>query len=354
MAVAEYKCPNCGAALRFDSSKQKMQCDHCGTDFAVEAIEEYESTAGEDSFDWAETGSDPGAGVLEGVVSYTCPSCGGEIVSEDEAAASSCPYCGNPAVFEKNISGLLKPDAIIPFKLEKKDATSTFESFFRKKFFLPKAFRTQNVLEEIKGIYVPFWLFGCSAQANITFKGMTSTSWSDRNYVYTKTDHYALKRSGKIAFDDVPVDGSTKADDTYMQAIEPFDYSAFKDFEPGYLSGFFADRYDVDAQQCMPLANERIRNSTIAVFQSTCSGYALEGTQNSSIRLQSSRIRYALLPVWMLRVTFAGKVFSYAMNGQTGKFVGKLPTDWGKFWMWLIGLFAAFSAVGGLAAYWIV
>ena len=60
-----------------------------------------------------------------------------------------------------------------------------------------------------------------------------------------------------------------------------------------------------------------------------------------TITLKRGKVHYALLPVWLLSTKWQGKNYLFAMNGQTGKLVGDLPTSAGKFW----GTFAAISAV---------
>ena len=86
------------------------------------------------------------------------------------------------------------------------------------------------------------------------------TSWSDSNYNYTKTDHYRLFRSGSVGFANIPVDGSKKADDAYMEAVEPFCYDDAVEFNGAYLSGYMADKYDVSAEESIERANERVKN----------------------------------------------------------------------------------------------
>jgi hypothetical protein len=41
-------------------------------------------------------------------------------------------------------------------------------------------------------------------------------------------------------------------------------------------------------------------------------------------------VKYAMVPVWILTTKFDGKPYTFMMNGQTGKFIGSLPTDKGK------------------------
>ena len=110
--------------------------------------------------------------------------------------------------------------------------------------------------------------------------------------------------------------------DNLMQSIEPFDLSSAVDFNTAYLAGFFADKYDVSSDECIKIANGRIKRSTSEAFADTVHGYSTVTPENSSISLSKKGIRYALFPVWLLNTTWNDQKYTFAMNGQTGKFVG--------------------------------
>lgn len=151
-------------------------------------------------------------------------------------------------------------------------------------------------------------------------------------------------RRGSLAFEHVPVDGSTKMPDELMESIEPFDYREAVDFQTAYLSGFFANRYNESASDCEERANERVKNSTQAAVLSTIQGYTSVVPEATSVQLTAGKVRYALLPVWLLTTTWNGNTYTFAMNGQAGKFVGDLPMDKAAYHKWLWGLTAAVSA----------
>jgi hypothetical protein len=125
-------------------------------------------------------------------------------------------------------------------------------------------------------------------------------------------------------------------DDTLMESLEPFDLSQAVDFKTAYLAGFFADRYDVDDSTCADRANSRVRCATENAFNASAFGYDTLITEHSSISLNSAKAKYALLPVWLLFTDYKGKRYTFAMNGQTGKMVGDLPIDKGKYFRELL------------------
>lgn len=340
--LQEYKCPCCGGAIAFDSTLQKLKCPYCDTEFDIETLENYgKELEGEpdDSMSWeTSAGVDWQEGEADGLRSYVCKSCGGEIVADDTTAATSCPFCGNPVVMSGQVSGYLKPDYVIPFKLDKKAAKEALKKHYSGKKLLPKVFKDENHIDEIRGVYVPFWLFDADADAHIRYKATRVRAWSDSDYNYTETSFFSVVRGGSIGFQRVPVDGSSKMPDDLMESVEPFYFEDAVDFHTAYLAGYLADKYDVDAEAAVPRANERIKSSTADAFAQTVQGYATVTPEASGIHLQNGRAKYALYPVWLLNTTWKGKKYTFAMNGQTGKFVGDLPLDKGAYKKWLFGL----------------
>ena len=350
-----YKCPNCNATLEFHATKGNMRCEYCESEFDIETLKEYDDILKQEEQDketdepvWSTDGNadweDDGKAV------YACRSCGAELVADENTAATVCPFCGNATVLTGRLSGILKPDLVIPFKIEREQAVEALKKFCKRKPLLPKFFLKDHRIESLTGIYVPFWLFDADTDADISYNATRVRSWRQGDYQITETSHFLVRRGGGIGFDRVPVDGSQKMDDTYMEAIEPYDYSEAVDFATAYLSGYLADKYDVDSTAASPRANERIRESTEQTFRNTVVGYTSVTPRHTSIRLHDNHVRYALMPVWMLNTLYRGKTYTFAMNGQTGKFVGELPVDRLKFWLWTGGFTLAATLIGAVSA----
>ena len=225
------------------------------------------------------------------------------------------------------------------------DAVAALKKHYKGKPLLPKAFTNGNHIEEIKGIYVPFWLFDAEADANVRYHAeIVHPSYEDSENRYTPTSHYMVQRGGSIGFENVPVDGSEKMADDLMESIEPFDFSEAVDFQTAYLAGYLADKYDVDADHSIDRANERVKRSVEEAFASTVEGYTTKRTEASSVQLHNGKAKYALYPVWLLNTTWNGQRYTFAMNGQTGKFVGDLPVDKSAAAKWTLGLTVGLGA----------
>ena len=353
--LQQYKCPCCDGAIEFDAKLQKMKCPYCSTEFELETLRAYDAELGEqpqDNMSWdTAAGQEWTPGESEGLRVYTCQSCGGEIVADETTGASECPFCGNPVVMTGQFAGDLKPDLVIPFKVDKKAAIAALQNHYKGKVLLPKVFKDQNHIKEVKGLYVPVWLFDTDADAHVRYKATRTRFWSDSNYNYTETKYFSVTRAGGIGFDNVPVDGSTKMDDTLMESIEPFRIEDAVDFQTAYLSGYLADKYDVDAEASIARANERIKKSTEDAFASTVVGYSSVIPTSTNISLQNGRARYALYPVWILNTKWNKQNFTFAVNGQTGKIAGDLPMDKAAYNRWLMGLAAAGTAAAFALSY---
>lgn len=342
--VTNYQCPSCTGPLHFSSESGKLGCDYCGESYDVVTIEqlyadkdELAANAAKEP-DWKFVTDEWAEEEAAHMRAYTCPSCGAEIICDDTTAATSCPYCNNPTVIPGQFAGTIRPDFVIPFKMDKETAKSALKEHYKGKKFLSKSFSSDNKLEDIRGIYVPFWLFNGVSEGKIRYRGTKKKSHIERNEKVTVTEHYNVVREGSVAFDKVPVDGSTKMSDAHMDAIEPYDYDNLVSFSSAYLPGYLADKFDMDADVCMERANERIRTSTENVFASSISGYDNLTIESSNIEIEPGEVKYALMPVWILNTKWRGKEFLFAMNGQTGKLIGDLPVDWGKFTAWFVGI----------------
>ena len=350
--VTNYKCPACGGPLRFAEDSGKLQCDYCGSSYDVsefeKSMESADAKAAEafrdnGTWDTSEIGQDWGADASE-MKAYSCPSCGAELICEAATAATSCPYCGNNTIVPGQFAGDLKPDYVLPFKLDKKAAVAALKKHYKGKFFLAKAFSDENHIEKVQGVYVPFWLFDGTADADVHFAATTESSRREGQYEVTTTRHYDVHRAGSVDFERVPVDASKRMPDDLMDSIEPFDYGELKPFSMAFLPGFLADRYDVTVEESARRADERCMNTIVSMLENTVKGYATCSITAKTVNLKRGKVHYALLPVWILNTKWKGKDYLFAMNAQTGKMVGDLPMNYAKFWLTFAGIFAPLAA----------
>lgn len=355
MANLEFKCPCCGGTLQFDSKSQNIVCPYCDSQFAASDLKEYTDDLASDKVEdtsWDESRVEAYTNEeMKGMKIYSCDSCGGEIIVEETTSSTSCPYCGNNLLVTKELSGDLKPNRVIPFKKDKDAVMESMKKFLKKKVLLPSSFSKDNVIEEIKPLYVPFWLFDADVDGKVRFKGEVVRSYSDSNYNYKETKYYSIIREGHIAFDHVPVDGSKKMEDKLMESIEPFDFGESTEFNVAYLAGYAADRYDVSKDETFNRATQRCREGTIQAFRNDISGYSNVTVSDSNIQLFDTKAQYALYPVWIMNTKWKDKNYRFAVNGQSGKMAGNLPISPLKFTLfWLLFFALVMGAITGIGA----
>lgn len=334
-----FKCPCCKAPLKFSGSSGEMSCEFCGSSFTMEQVKAAEEAEKEDAASSEMTWSSGEQALITDengkVKGYKCPSCGAEMVADENTAATECPYCGNPAIIQQSFEGIYRPDLMVPFAIDKSAAKEKLLEFTKGKKLLPKSFTDKNRIEEITGIYVPFWLYSCHAKGAVSFDAEKKKSWDEGNYHYEKTDFYHLVRRGEMDFEKIPVDASTQMDDATMDSLEPYDLTAAVPYDAAYFSGYLADRYDVSEKDAQPRANERINNTFEDEMRKQVKDYTYVKTKNESVRLSDAKAEYAMLPVWMMTTKYEGKSYTFGINGQTGRMVGSLPVDKTRYFIFL-------------------
>ena len=364
--ITNYQCPACTGPLHYDGASGRLICDYCGSSYSVQEIEKLyrekldqaEQASVQHAAQQAAQAAQAAAAqaysgdesweaeqAQAGMKVYNCPSCGAELICDATTAATSCPYCGNPTVVPGQFHGMLKPDAILPFKLDKEAAKKALRNFYKGKRLLPKAFTQENHIEEIKGVYVPFWLFDGQGDADLRFNATRVSSHRAGNYQVTVTDHFDVRRAGTVDFARIPVDSSRKMPDAHMDAIEPFEFSELKQFSTAYMPGFLAERYDVDLEECAERAKRRAANTTEQIIAGTVRGYSSVSPVGRNVMLRQGAVKYVMLPVWLLSTRWNGKSFLFAMNGQTGKLIGDLPVSMARYWGWFGAIAAPLAAI---------
>ena len=347
LAVTEYKCPACSAALVWDAALGKLHCASCGNEYELEAMEALaEADEAQESFDWSAYKEGLSGETMSDTVVYVCRSCGATIETDATTAATRCPYCDNEVVLDDRVEGGLKPNGVIPFKISAKELPGVVKKFYEGKRLLPKNFFDNSKLQEIQGLYVPFWLFDGQMEGGASLDGEIIRSYVEGDYNVTETQHFLLQREGGVRFQHVPVDGSTKLSDDLMDSLEPYDFSELVPFNGGYLAGFVADRFDSDPDAELPRAQDRMKSTAESLIMQTTMGFSGVRLRSNGMNLHDAAVKYVLLPVYLINCAYHGQTYQYAVNGQTGKVVGTLPVSNSRKWAWFFGVFAAvFAAV---------
>ncbi|MBP0970797.1 MAG: hypothetical protein J5753_02040 [Oscillospiraceae bacterium] len=320
-----YKCPNCAADIKFSAKEQKFHCEYCLSSFTQEEMKTIAAAQEQQAASRPKEEVAVDAEFAEQTSVYTCSSCGAQIMADDNTAATFCYYCHNPVILSGRVSGDFRPSYVLPFQLERDLAVQHFKDFVKKRWFLPKDFLSSAQQERITGLYVPFWVTDVDVNAEMDALGKKVRSWTSGNYEYTETREYAVARKAKVVLRGLPADGASHIDDDLMEAIEPFDYKAVKPFAMQYLSGFFAEKYDMNMSKMFPRIQQRAVQASDQLVRGSMVNYTTVSVTRSDIRVMGTTWEYMLLPVWFMTYKYKDKVYEFALNGQTGKFAGTPP-----------------------------
>lgn len=311
-SVKGYKCPSCSAPLEFNPPTQNWKCHYCAGKFTIDQIDTVHN----------EEASDQDMQELD---SYKCSSCGAELIADTTTSATFCLYCKSPTIIKTRFSGRFKPKSVIPFRLVKEEAKEIYKNWITKKLFAPKEFKQKEEIDKVTGIYAPFWLFDCKANGVISGEATRVTRWRRGDYLYTNTKYYLVTRKGAAKYNRIPVDASKKLDDQFMLMAEPFHFSDMKDFSMKYMSGFMAERYDVESDQAQTRMEVRAQQYMEERLRGTVTGYSSFMVRHKNVELSNIDASYAMLPIYLLINKYKGKDHVFIINGQTGKVVGDTP-----------------------------
>ena len=355
--LKQFKCPACGGTLEFTSKSQEIKCPYCDSTFTRADFSDVDTDL---DTKIEEQEPDPmlqelySEEELKDMAVYSCESCGGQIIVGKNTSSTKCPYCDNNVLIKSKISGDLKPNLIIPFKLDKEQSNEAFKNFFKGKFFIPQSFKKSNQIEESSPLYVPYFIYSADAAGDVVFEGTKTKRWEDSSYEYEEVSYYRLDRAGRIAFDDIPVDASERMPNDLMESIEPFNKEDHEDFFSGYLAGFQAERYDTEKSTTQNRAHQRMRQGTVAALQTSTRSYNDVHSTSENIALTNETSKYVLYPIWILNVRWKDQKFTFAVNGDTGKVAGKYPISAGKVSS-VVGIIALVAAaIGFLIGYFMM
>lgn len=355
MAVVSYKCPHCGGELIFSPTTQKYKCEYCLSDFSQEELEALKPEEGseEKAVNFEEDTQEENTTEKETqeAVVYHCPSCGAEIVTDETTAATFCYYCHNPVVLSGRVSGEFLPDKIIPFAIDKKQATEKFLDYVHSKKFVPKAFFNKQQIEKISGVYFPYWMVDMDMEGSMQAEGRNVRVWRSGDTEYTETKVYRVEREGDVHLEDITKNALKKSNAKLAEGVLPYDVSKVQKFHMGFLSGFLAEKRDIERTELNKQVQQEANEYGEKILRGTVKGYSSISVKSCHLNQTQENWDYTMLPVWT--VTYKGKngkMYYYSMNGQDGKVYGELPIDYKKVWILggiVFGVVLILALIGG-------
>lgn len=312
-----FACKNCGGNVKYDIASGQLACEYCHSLFDPYAYEDKTSDA--------EVSKDFDATI------FTCPQCGGEIISTDNTAAGFCSFCGASTVLYSRISKEHRPDYIIPFQKTKDDCKQAYSRLMAKAIFAPSELKDPKKIDSFRGIYMPYWTYYVTLDGSLNIPATKSQRRGD----YIITDHFNLTGTLDSYYKGLSYDASSSFDDSISESLAPYDVKGMKGFTPAYLSGFYGDTADVDSAVYKPDAEETAFTSTVDSINKVPAfrGYNIKkGSQTpQSLNTTTKEINYSLFPVWFMSYRNNDRVAYATVNGQTGKVVADIPISFKKF-----------------------
>lgn len=316
------QCKNCAGQLVFDPESQMLVCDHCGSSFKPE---EFDVSGKIPLWDKKAVSMNEVYGTdseeLMDCYVYTCGSCGGEIIINGSEASTKCIYCGNSAVVFSRIAKQKRPRYIIPFSVSKDEAVGAVRKLFKKGMFIPKEIKNFKA-ENVRGIYIPYWVVDCDHKGSVVIQGTVGSGKSRRVVFYG--------RAGRMSLKDLPLDASKMLSDESSSRLEPFNMRGMKDFDEDYLLGFYSNASDITYGDLRSAACQRANayfNKLALDSVRGCSDKKIASEQHIT-DIDYDRLRYAMFPAWFVTYDYKGKHNTILVNGQSGKVVCGVP--WNK------------------------
>lgn len=323
--------------MAFDSDSGNLNCSSCGHQDDIATFD--------DTYIIKEF-------VQEETKEYHCDNCGAVVLTDSDTTATSCSFCGAGVVLADRLSGELAPAKVIPFKISKSQAQEAFRKWCKNGRFTPHGFMTADRIKNITGMYVPFWIYDLESDIKVEAVGTKVRTYTRGDYIYTETKYYDIYRDLDLFHRKVPVDASEKMNDEMMDKLEPYHYTDLVEFKMPYLTGFLAEKYNYDDKELLPRAKAKISSYIQSYLHSTMSGYSSVSKKREHIATKQVNGFYVLFPVWMVYYDYDKQEHTFAMNGQTGKVVGKPPISKGKVFRWgaaiSASLFIFIKVVAGL------
>ena len=320
------KCKNCSGQLIFDPKKQMLVCDHCGGMFNPD---EFEGSKTEPYVDKEAESLNDIYGIdskeLIDCYVYICNSCGGEIIVNGTEASTQCIYCGSSAVVFNRVAKHKRPHGIIPFKVTKEEAVEAVRKRFNKGFFIPKSIK-QFKPDDVRGIYIPYWIVNCIHKGSVVISGEVS------NGRHSKIEYYG--RAGQMRLSNLPLDASRTLSDDSSSRMEPFDLNDMKEFNEKYLLGFYSNISDVTYGNLRRAADERADAyfNELAIKSVHDARKPKIHSSDQITAIDYNNMKYAMLPAWFITYTYKKRHNTVIVNGQTGKVVCGVPWNKGLFY----------------------
>lgn len=323
--MQKFVCKTCGAELFWDADAGALKCKYCDSEFQASDFEDETIKEGAEDKDLRQDTRFASSEVAEGMVLYKCDNCGAELVTSEETMATSCAYCGRAISITNKSAGRFRPEKLIPFAVNKDKMKEIYKKYLKSSWLVPKEFSEDETVNKIQGLYVPFWLHSMDTQARTTFEceNISHRRRGDDRVTTHDVWNVIIDANGEFTY--VPTDASKKLENSLMDALEPYNYNKIQDYNPAFMAGFFAEQPDEEKEDTVDRAKKKVDAAMREKANKDAGNWDSKILKNYDSIHNNEEVNYAMLPVWLLNKEYKNKTYTFAINGETGKVVGKLP-----------------------------
>jgi predicted RNA-binding Zn-ribbon protein involved in translation (DUF1610 family) len=339
--IHRYPCTACGSNLLYEPKDGFLSCPYCGH---KEAIPTSAEQVQERSFEqYLQIRPDQLAQLAANALEVQCQSCGATVTFTPPEVARQCDFCGVQIVAQaKSADPILAPEGVLAFRVTQQDASSGLRQWLQSRWFAPSALKQFARPDAINGVYLPFWTYDANTTSYYTgergehyFVTQTYSETDSQGKQVTRTRQVRHTRwhasSGMVTrwFDDVLVPATLSLAQNRLESLEPWDLAELRPYDPAFLSGFRAQRYQVD----LPQGFERVKQIAKSVIEGDVRqaiGGDEQRVHNISTHYSGITFKHLLLPVYAGAYRFNQKVFQIVVNGRTGEIQGDRPYSFWK------------------------
>jgi predicted RNA-binding Zn-ribbon protein involved in translation (DUF1610 family) len=340
-----YLCSGCGGNMEYDISSQKLKCPYCGVEEDIQSdrnlVKEY---------DFSEVAHREANSEWNNEVSVVkCDACGAETVVEKYQTALHCGHCGSSHVLESKQSAGIKPEGIIPFKVDAYKAKEEFHKWIKGMWLAPNNLKQLYQSEKLISVYVPYWTYDAETYNSYTAQGgehyYVTVRRDGKDVRERRTRWHFVSGNFNMFFDDVQVNASKNYNDSLMIQVEPYNTKEVELYKPQFISGHTAERYSKGVVECFQIAKDKIYDDLEDEVRSRVR-QRYDEVRSISIDTEYSEVKYkhVLLPLWTAQYDYKGKKYRYMINGQTGEIAGEAPISPIKVTLLILLILAAILA----------
>lgn len=355
--VHRFRCPGCGADLQFAPEGGNLTCPYCGRQ---EQITPPAGAVEERSYEqYLQLHADQMGTLAEGALEVACQTCGATVTFTPPMVAGECDFCGSPLVAQpRSADPVLAPEGVLPFSVTKDGAAGFVGKWIASRWFAPNALKKFASPDEIGGVYIPFW----------TYDAFTMSRYEgERGEHYYTTEHYTerdsqgntVSRSRQVQhtrwspasgtverwFDDILIPATKSLPPQRLTALEPWDMGELTGYDPAYLSGYKAQRYQVSLAEGFEVA-KKVAEPVIDTDVRNDIGGDEQRVSNVATQYSAVTFKHLLLPVYVGAYRFRDKVYQVVVNGRTGEVQGERPYSAWKIFFFVLFILAVVVVLG--------